>query len=100
MVVQTDKTGTVLLALPVHKDKIGMLQLDHAVAHLDKTGTVLFVSHVLVVDNGMLHQKIVFVPMETGMDSHVFNVLPVKNGMLQVSAALVQKVHTGTVFHA
>jgi hypothetical protein len=89
----------VLLVLLVHKDKIGMQQLDHAVAHLDKTGTVLFVFHVLVVDNGMLHQKIAFVPMETGMDSHVFNVLLVKNGMLQVSAVLAQIVPTGMVFH-
>ena len=76
-----------------------MQQLDHAVAHLDKTGTVLFAFHVLVVDNGMLHQKIAFVPMETGMDSHVFNVLLVKNGMLQVSAVLAQIVPTGMVFH-
>lgn len=58
------------------------------------------VFHAMVEENGILLQDNVFVQLEIGTDFHVFNVLLVKLGTLQVFHVLAQLQLIGTVLTA
>ncbi len=96
MDVPAVKTGTVSAALLALLAKTGILLPEHVDVQLAKIGMDLLVSHVLAEENGTQFQDNVHALTATGMDSHVFNAPPVKDGTHQLYHAPVLTTLSGT----